>query len=373
MRLGAVLGAVLWVGMTAAGAVPAGPTASVPIGPTALFHLSDPRLDEISGIAAGIVSPGVVYVQNDSGDSARFFALDKRTGAVLATYHVPGATNLDWEDIAVAPDARGTPSVWLADIGDNDAVRAHIEIYRVDEPRVDTHRVDLDQSTTAPQVWTLRYPDGAHDAESLAVSATGIPYVITKSILGKSAVYAAPAAPGSATLRPIGPITFGFTGTPGPYGPVGELTATGADFSRDDPARLVVRTYTDAYVWTIDRGDVSAALRKPAQRIALPQQPQGEGICFDGSRLLVDSEKVGSAVYAVPIPPSLDGSSATSPSTTRSSGTGSATASSTAVPDAGASSTGWWWAGAGVVVVLAVVASLLLTRRRGFGGRGSRR
>ena len=32
-------------------------------------------LRELSGLAAGIRSPDVVYAQNDSGDSARFFAL----------------------------------------------------------------------------------------------------------------------------------------------------------------------------------------------------------------------------------------------------------------------------------------------------------
>jgi hypothetical protein len=36
--------------------------------------------------------------------------------------------------------------------------------------------------------------------------------------------------------------------------------------------------------------------------VALPPQPQGEGIAVDGSRLLVDSEGRGSALYAVPLP-----------------------------------------------------------------------
>lgn len=51
-------------------------------------------------------SPGLLYVQNDSGDSARIFAVDARSGRTLAVYSVPGATNVDWEDIAVATDSR---------------------------------------------------------------------------------------------------------------------------------------------------------------------------------------------------------------------------------------------------------------------------
>src|SRR4051812_10093372 len=94
-----------------------GAVASVP---SALFTISDHRIDEASGIARGHRSPGVYYVQNDSGDSARFFAVDARNGRVRAVFRIPGATNHDWEDIAVAPDTHGVWSVWLGDIGDND-------------------------------------------------------------------------------------------------------------------------------------------------------------------------------------------------------------------------------------------------------------
>jgi len=72
-----------------------------------VFRFADSRIDEASGIGVGIASPGVVYVQNDSGDAARFFAVDASTGATLAVYSVPGAQNVDWEDLAVARDARG--------------------------------------------------------------------------------------------------------------------------------------------------------------------------------------------------------------------------------------------------------------------------
>ena len=65
---------------------------------TLLFHIADPRVDEASGIATSVVDSGVVYVQNDSGDSARFFALDIHTGRTVATYTVPNATNIDWEE-----------------------------------------------------------------------------------------------------------------------------------------------------------------------------------------------------------------------------------------------------------------------------------
>jgi hypothetical protein len=269
--------------------------------PSALFHIADPRIDEASGIALGIAAPGVVYVQNDSGDSARFFALDAHTGKTLATYDVPGATNVDWEDIAVARDRRGVPSVWLGDIGDNDSKRSEIRVYRVDEPRAGA------TTTTAPEIWRLRYPGGPVDAESLAVAPGGAAYVLTQSIFGATDVYAVPSRSDPArvqVLRRIGEIDFHPTGTPGGPNVIGQVTATGAALSRDG-SLLAVRTYTDAYVWPVRNGDVARAVKARPARVALPRQPQGEGIAVDGTRLLVDSEQVGSAVYAValPLPP----------------------------------------------------------------------
>ncbi len=269
--------------------------------PQLLFHITDPRITEASGIALGIASPGVVYVQNDSGDSARFFALDARSGKTLATYDVPGAANVDWEDLAVARDRSGVPSIWLADIGDNDGARAEIRVYRVDEPRV---AAGTEASTGAPEIWRLRYPGGPVDAESLAVAPGGAAYIVTKSIFGASEVYALPAHSDPdrvQALRAVGKVDFHLTGTPGGPNVVGQLTATGAALSADG-SLLAIRTYTDAYLWRVRGGDVARALRGPPVRVALPQQPQGEGIAVDSTRLIIDSEHAGSAVFAIALP-----------------------------------------------------------------------
>ena len=272
-----------------------------------VFRLSDPRVKEASGIGLGIRSPGVMYVQNDSGDSARFFALNATTGRVLAVCDVPGATNVDWEDLAVAKDSRGVASVWLADIGDNDANRKEIDIYRVDEPAVALSAGGSHVTTAPPQEWRLQYPNGPSDAESLAVAPGGAAYIVTKAFDGQSRVYAVPAKPGSGsvrTLTQIGTISFSITGSPDPFAPIGELTATGAALSHDG-SLLAVRTYSDAYVWRVAKGDVAATLHGPSTRIVLPEQPQGEGVTFAGTALLTDSEKVDSAVYSVPLPVAL--------------------------------------------------------------------
>ena len=63
------------------------------VGPRVLGRVTDPRLSEISGLAASRAHPGVLYVQNDSGEPhARFFAIDT-TGAVLAEHFHKGSEN----------------------------------------------------------------------------------------------------------------------------------------------------------------------------------------------------------------------------------------------------------------------------------------
>jgi len=266
------------------------------------FRITDARLTELSGLALGHRSPDVLYAQNDSGDSARFFALDRTSGRVRAVCTVPGASNVDWEDLATGRDTDGVDSVWLADIGDNGRARGEVRIYRVDEPAIGQA---AELATNRPDVWRLRYPDGPHDAESLVADPVRHRlYVVTKELLGHSEVFEVPAAPDPSRVRPmtrIGTVDFSFTGTPGGPNPIGQLTATGATSSADG-TELAIRTYTDAYLWRVSGGDVAAALRRRPVRVPLPPQPQGEGIAFDGADLLLDGEGVGTAVYRLPIP-----------------------------------------------------------------------
>jgi hypothetical protein len=268
--------------------------------------MRDPRLVEVSGIARGLRSPGVFYVQNDSGDSARFFAVDAHSGRVRAEYQVPGATNVDWEDIAVAPDAAGVPSVWIGDIGDNNADRDEVRVYRVDEPRVAMDRYDVHAHTDRPDIWRLRYPGGAVNAESLALSPDGRGYIFTKRDSGDSVCYELPPHPDAARVQLLSPVgTVRIRARTSSFIPRNlQQLATGAAISPQGTV-LALRTYTDAYLWRVDRGDVRQALQGVPHRLSLPLQPQGEGIGFDGDSLVIDSEGHSSQVLAVPLPPAF--------------------------------------------------------------------
>ena len=93
-------------------------------------------INEASGIAASRMNSNVLWTHNDSGDSARVFAMTT-AGTNLGTYSITGAGAIDWEDIAVGPGPTlGSQYLYAADIGDNVAIRSRCSVYRVLEPVV---------------------------------------------------------------------------------------------------------------------------------------------------------------------------------------------------------------------------------------------
>ena len=313
----------------------------------AMFRFADPRITEASGITAGLVSRGVFYVQNDSGDRNRFFAIDARTGTTAATVIVPGARNVDWEDIAVAPDRAGAASVWIADIGDNDAARPTVRLYRVREPKIDSSWDDHLVRIPVQRVWRLRYPGGPVDAESLAVSPSGTAYIVTKT-LGRATVYRVPGwRPGVQALRRVGRITFHPTGTADPFGSAGQLMATGAAISPDG-VLFAVRTYSDAWVWRLGERSMARALRTDPAVVSLPRDRQGEGVAFVGGGLVIDSEGMHSVATAVPLPHRVR--AATRP------GVASTAPRAPTAAHASGSNAGVFWIVGGVGVALATLA-----------------
>ena len=97
--------------------------------------LNDGVLNEVSGVAASRLHPPLLWVHNDSGGEPAVYAI-RPDGTLVSTVTIEGATNTDWEDIAVGPGpARGVSYLFLGDIGDNLSGRDHITVYRIPEPR----------------------------------------------------------------------------------------------------------------------------------------------------------------------------------------------------------------------------------------------
>ena len=71
-----------------------------------------PEMDETSGLVVSAKNPDTLWTNNDSGDSARVFAISP-TGALRGIYPLDGATALDWEDIAIGPGPQREDAVPL--------------------------------------------------------------------------------------------------------------------------------------------------------------------------------------------------------------------------------------------------------------------
>lgn len=135
-------------------------------------QLENRTLNEASGLASSVRTAGVLWAINDDGP-ATIYALD-HAGRDLGRVNVASARNRDWEDIA-AFTYEGKPHLLIADIGDNLGKRDVVTLYVVAEPASDDAEAEI--------AWRVdfRYPDGARDAESVAVDSTSeLIYILSK-------------------------------------------------------------------------------------------------------------------------------------------------------------------------------------------------
>src|SRR5687767_2966290 len=150
------------------------------------------EVPEASGVAASRKTPGQLWLHNDSGQPALFaVAAD---GTLRGRVRVYGAGVRDWEDIDIGPCPNGS-CIYVGDIGDNNAKRRDVVIYRVVEP-------DAGASTSAPsESMRLTYPDGPTDAEAFFVLPNGNLFIVTKGERGPAVLYRVPEFQNGATAQ----------------------------------------------------------------------------------------------------------------------------------------------------------------------------
>lgn len=251
--------------------------------------LQDAGVTEASGIAASRLKNGIYWTHNDSGGKAVIYAFDSK-GRSYGRWTVSGATNLDWEDIAIGPGPeRGRPYIYIADTGDNSRKRDDVVIYRVPEPQVRDAACRAGCKTRAAATLRFRYSDGPHDAETLLVHpVTGDIYLVTKAAHGdsKTAVFVSRGGKDS-TLKPIAALSIpdatyrmfagGITG--GDISPDGRSVAL-CDYLRLYRASLPASEAFDE-IW-----------KRPFPVTPTGAAVQVEGVCFraDGKGVVAISE-----------------------------------------------------------------------------------
>ncbi|MEZ4407888.1 MAG: hypothetical protein R3A52_15650 [Polyangiales bacterium] len=252
-----------------------------------LSPVSSPAITEASGIVESPTQPGVYFVHNDSGDTARVFAVDAN-GDLLATYRLDGATAVDWEDLTVGPCPTGE-CLYLGDIGDNAMNRADHAVLRVALPTV----ARGDDRALAWERLDFAYPDGPHNAEALAMRRdTGDLYVSTKAD-AEAGVYRFPLPldPASrVTLTRVATLALPNEGSP---------LVTAADLHPCE-ARLLVRTYTRLWEFTPPAGaPFEAMFTAVPRRLPVFSEIQGESVAWhaDGRGYVTVSEGRSQALH----------------------------------------------------------------------------
>ncbi len=228
----------------------------------AVAQVSDPALDELSGLAVSRQNPGILWTHEDSGGAPELYALDA-TGATVATVQVVGADNVDWEDLAIGPCDAGW-CLAVGDIGTLGTDRASFAILRLIEPVLDGSPTYAVEAEVLPYTW----PDVAEDAESLALFPDGTPLVVSKRADATAGLYRLPA--GATVLERLADVQ---TGAPGE-----DLTAraTAADLSTDG-AVLLLRTYLHLYEFDV----TDPTTPGPAVERAFGLELQGEAVAYD--------------------------------------------------------------------------------------------
>jgi hypothetical protein len=242
--------------------------------------VADDRLTESSALAVSPHDPDLLYTVNDSGNDPVVYVVDRSGGAesqVVGTTALAGADRptLDPEALAVGAD----DTLWVADIGDNEANRNDIALYALPAP-------GRGDATVTPVRYPLAYPgDEQDDAETLVADpATGAMWVVTKALLGGS-VFAVPA--NLATDRPNLLRKM-------PSGRIPLLVTDGTVLPGGDAA--VLRTYVEAQVYTLPGWD-------PVGAFPLPSQAQGESLtALDGRQLLAGTEGSPARIDLVEVP-----------------------------------------------------------------------
>lgn len=225
----------------------------------------DPNITEASGLACSRKSAAVIFTHND--EDGPVYAANSSTGVTVGKRGVKDHTLTDPEDIDL--DILGY--LWLADIGDNDANRSSVAVYKLKE---------FTSGFPGDVTWTryvLRYPSGtAHNAETFMNRSDGKQFIISKVASG--VVYQLPK------------LTSGTNQMKAAHGPDSDLAfVSGGVFQTDGQHSFLLKQGHLSTIYVFDRNwNQIDTISMPAMT-----KPEGIGISKDGRALTVCDDKGG--------------------------------------------------------------------------------
>lgn len=138
-------------------------------------QLDHTLINEASGLAVSAEFPDRLYHINDSGGGPHFYVTDME-GNDTKKVRIQGfnKNGADFEDLSIGRCSSNSACLVIADIGDNREKRQYVELIVIKELE------NFADSATPLKTIKLVYPDGAHNAEGMAVHPGGDIYILTK-------------------------------------------------------------------------------------------------------------------------------------------------------------------------------------------------
>ena len=245
-----------------------------------LAELNNKELKEISGIAASVNNPKLLWAHNDSGNGANIFLLDDHLNIKL-TCTLAGVENRDWEDISIGPGPDASKSyVYVADIGDNEARHQYKYIYRFEEPVLNKIQVENITITSVDRI-TFQLSDTRKDTETLLLDPrTKNLYIVSKREEPVSLYELKYPYHKEDTLVANKLMSLPFTQIVG-----GDFSANGKE--------ILMKNYNKVYYWNSSAKSITDVLKESPLEIPYETEPQGESITWatDGSGFYTLSEE----------------------------------------------------------------------------------
>jgi len=234
------------------------------------------KLSEASGLVASISNPGYFWTHNDGRNPAEIFLINDKAEVVM-TCKLKNIVNRDWEDITIGPGPEeGVNYLYVADIGDNDAIYPFKILYRIKEPEGLVEQIEIEEIDKL----VFKLPDATRDSEAIMVDpVTQFFYIISKR---------------EKSVR-LYEIKFPFTSDTLQVMALGKLrfnNIVAANISSDG-SEVLLKDYTEIYYWKrVGNESIPNLLHRDPIKLNYEPENQGEAIAWkrDGSGFYTLSE-----------------------------------------------------------------------------------
>lgn len=236
--------------------------------------ISEPTVEQISGVLSGRASGDYTWVHNESNLSPQFYALN-RQGELEHSVILPAEikpteiADMGWQK-------QGDESYLLfADSGDRQQIRKNISLYRVKEPSLNSSQLKIHQITAEEfSKITLTFPEEPQDVQAFFSDPRSEQLIfLSKHLAEAPTIYVVDNPFKNAILSWAGKMSLKADGAP-------LQSVTAADIS-EDGSWIILRTYLSVFIFHRPAlASVADSLRATPCSYQVRAEAQGESVAF---------------------------------------------------------------------------------------------